>query len=61
LLVRIQPEDHILVLVVHHIVSDGWSLGVLLGELRLGYQAHAAGQRWPQLAAVPSFFGWRRA
>jgi amino acid adenylation domain-containing protein len=32
-LVRLAPEDHILVLTLHHIISDGWSVGVLLREL----------------------------
>ena len=32
-LVRISDHDHLLVLSMHHIISDGWSVGVLLAEL----------------------------
>ncbi|HEX8770848.1 MAG TPA: condensation domain-containing protein, partial [Acidimicrobiales bacterium] len=38
-LVRLGAQDHILVVVMHHIVSDGWSLGVLIAELRALYTA----------------------
>ncbi|MEU9609246.1 AMP-binding protein [Streptomyces sp. NPDC048057] len=33
------PEDHIVLLAVHHMVADGWSIGVLLRELGLSYDA----------------------
>ena len=33
LLIRLAPEEHILVLVVHHIIADGWSVGILNREL----------------------------
>ena len=33
LLVRKAPDEHVLVLTVHHIVCDGWSIGVLIREL----------------------------
>ncbi|WP_274562737.1 non-ribosomal peptide synthase/polyketide synthase [Streptomyces spiramyceticus] len=33
LLLRVSDEEHLLVLSMHHIVTDGWSMGVLLGEL----------------------------
>ncbi len=42
-LVRLAPEVHVLVLVVHHIVFDGWSIGVLLQELTALYGAEASG------------------
>jgi hypothetical protein len=40
LLIRLQPQEHVLVVVLHHIVSDGWSVGVLLKEFNLLYQAY---------------------
>ncbi|MEU9338786.1 AMP-binding protein [Streptomyces sp. NPDC048290] len=33
------PEDHVVLLAVHHMVADGWSVGVLLHELGLAYDA----------------------
>ncbi|MBD8529925.1 MULTISPECIES: non-ribosomal peptide synthetase [unclassified Massilia] len=42
-LLRIADDEHVLVAVVHHIVSDGWSIGVLLRELAALYGAYAAG------------------
>ncbi|MEK8173428.1 condensation domain-containing protein [Streptomyces sp. M19] len=35
---RLSPVDHVVVLVVHHIVCDGWSLNVLLRDLCLLYE-----------------------
>ncbi|HEX7241664.1 MAG TPA: condensation domain-containing protein, partial [Longimicrobiaceae bacterium] len=46
-LLRVAPEEHVLMVVTHHIVSDGWSLGVFLGELRALYGAYAAGAESP--------------
>ncbi|MDK0517986.1 condensation domain-containing protein [Streptomyces sp. ML-6] len=40
LLVRRGDEDHLLLLGFHHIIFDGWSCGVLLGELDRGYRRH---------------------
>jgi amino acid adenylation domain-containing protein len=37
---RFGVEDHGFVLVMHHIVSDGWSMGILFRELSLLYRAH---------------------
>ena len=42
-LVRLGAEDHVLALVAHHIVTDGWSGGVLLGELAACYAARTRG------------------
>ncbi len=42
-LVRLAPAGYRLVVVLHHVVADGWSLGVLLRELGSLYPALAAG------------------
>ncbi|MBA2675656.1 non-ribosomal peptide synthetase, partial [Ramlibacter sp.] len=47
LLVRLGPQEHIAVVVMHHIVSDGWSLGVLVPELGALYAAYAQGKPSP--------------
>jgi amino acid adenylation domain-containing protein len=41
-LLRLGPQDHALLLCVHHIVSDGWSQGLLLRELVALYRAYVA-------------------
>ncbi|MBZ4423406.1 condensation domain-containing protein, partial [Myxococcus sp. RHSTA-1-4] len=51
-LLRLTPEDHVLLLNMHHIVSDGWSMGILIRELAALYEAHASG-RTPQLPLLP--------
>ncbi|MEO8153077.1 MAG: amino acid adenylation domain-containing protein [Rhizobacter sp.] len=38
-LLRVDDEDHVLLVTMHHIVSDGWSMGVLTREMNLLYQA----------------------
>jgi amino acid adenylation domain-containing protein len=38
LLLRLAPEEHLLFLVVHHLVSDGWSTAIFLRELSLFYR-----------------------
>ncbi|MBW8875034.1 MAG: amino acid adenylation domain-containing protein, partial [Acidobacteria bacterium] len=49
LLVRLAPQDHAILAPLHHLVSDGWSNGVLLGELVALYTAHREGRQ----AALP--------
>jgi amino acid adenylation domain-containing protein len=44
---RLGPEEHTLLLSTHHIVSDGWSFGVLLDELAALYGALLAGRPSP--------------
>ncbi len=46
-LVRIAPEDHLLLFPLHHIVADGWSNGVLTRELGAIYAAFAQGRPSP--------------
>ncbi len=62
-LVRLGAVEHMLFLSMHHIVSDGWSTGVLLRELSLLYDALAEGRPSP-LAPLPiqyaDFAYWQR-
>ncbi|QRO01823.1 amino acid adenylation domain-containing protein [Archangium violaceum] len=46
-LIELGPSEHVLLLVLHHIISDGWSIGVLTRELAALYPALAAGRESP--------------
>jgi amino acid adenylation domain-containing protein len=46
-LVRLDREHHWAILTLHHIVADGWSMGVLIGETAALYQAFAQGKVSP--------------
>jgi amino acid adenylation domain-containing protein len=62
-LVRRATEDHVLVMAMHHIVSDGWSMNVLVRETIALYQAFSSG-RVPDLPPLPvqyaDFAVWQR-
>ena len=62
-LVRLDVDEHVLLLTMHHIVSDGWSMGVLTRELSLLYRAFARGDADP-LPALAIQYGdyavWQR-
>ncbi|MEW1889008.1 amino acid adenylation domain-containing protein [Streptomyces sp. NBC_00523] len=63
LLVRVADRDHILLLVVHHSVSDGWSSEILISEILRCYAARVAGEGDP-LPGLPVQYGdfaqWQR-
>jgi hypothetical protein len=44
-LLRLGADDHVLLLIFHHIIVDGWSIGVFMEELSELYAAFAAGRR----------------
>ncbi len=46
-LLRLAEDEHVLVVVMHHIISDGWSIGVLIRELTALYEAYCAGEPSP--------------
>ena len=62
-LVRLAERDHAVLATVHHIVSDGWSMGVLVREVGALYQAFALGEPSP-LPELPvqyaDFAVWQR-
>ncbi|MFE7619211.1 amino acid adenylation domain-containing protein, partial [Streptomyces sp. NPDC057496] len=41
-----EPADHLLLLVVHHIAADGWSLRIIARDLAAAYAARAGGERF---------------
>ncbi len=55
-LYRLGPDEHVLMLAVHHIVCDGWSVDVLVGDLVALYDAFAAGEPDP-LPPLPVQYG----
>ena len=51
-LLRLGSQEHVLLLTLHHIITDGWSNGILVCELTTLYQAKLRGQPSP-LAPLP--------
>ncbi|MBC1218451.1 non-ribosomal peptide synthetase, partial [Nostoc sp. UCD120] len=62
-LVVLSETEHVLLVCMHHVVSDGWSMGVFVQELAALYNAYAQGQPSP-LAPLPiqyaDFAIWQR-
>src|SRR5260221_12891401 len=46
-LLRMTPEDHAILLTIHHLVTDGWSMGILVRELAALYEARTEGRPSP--------------
>ncbi len=62
-LVRVGEQEHALLLTLHHIVGDGWSVGVLFRELGTLYEAFSRGEPspLPQLAIQYADYAvWQR-
>jgi len=63
LLLRVSPEEHVLLFTTHHIVSDGWSLGIFFDELGQLYSEFHAGRQTmlPDLPIqYPDYAAWQR-
>ncbi|HKH46438.1 MAG TPA: amino acid adenylation domain-containing protein, partial [Thermoanaerobaculia bacterium] len=64
LLLRLTERDHAVVLTLHHIAGDGWSMGILVREVAALYPAFA-GRRPSPLAELPvqyaDFSVWQRS
>ncbi|HXO26200.1 MAG TPA: AMP-binding protein, partial [Thermoanaerobaculia bacterium] len=62
-LLRLAERRHLWLGILHHIVADGWSLGILMRELRAAYGA-LAHRREPRLPALPvqyaDYAAWQR-
>ena len=62
-LLRMGIDDYVLLLTMHHIVSDGWSMGVLIKEVATLYEAFSKGEDSPlkELSLQYSDFAvWQR-
>ena len=61
-LLSLDTDDHVLLLMMHHIIADEWSLGVLLREVTALYEALSTGAR-PMLPELPiqyaDFAAWQ--
>ncbi|MFC5743664.1 condensation domain-containing protein, partial [Dyella tabacisoli] len=62
-LIRLADNEHVLLLTIHHIVSDGWSMGIVVREVAALYQAFMQGLPSP-LSELPiqyvDFAHWQR-
>ena len=62
-LFRLADREHVLLLMLHHIACDGWSLGPLAKDLAVAYAARRAGQApsWPPLPVrYTDYAAWQR-
>src|SRR5262249_34498928 len=63
LIARLDKEEHVVLLVLHHIIADGWSMHVIMRELAALYNAYVARQPSP-LSPLPiqyaDFAAWQR-
>jgi amino acid adenylation domain-containing protein len=63
-LLRLGDAEHTLLFTLHHVVSDGWSMGILVREVSALYGAFSRGEASP-LAELPvqyaDFSAWQRA
>ena len=62
-ILKLNEEQHVLILVMHHIITDGWSMNLFIQELTTCYQAFCENTQ-PQLPTLPvqytDYAQWQR-
>ncbi|MCP4273059.1 MAG: amino acid adenylation domain-containing protein, partial [Gammaproteobacteria bacterium] len=62
-ILKIEDQEHIFLFNMHHIISDGWSIGVLMSDLSQLYSAYVKNQQ-PRLSELPiqytDYASWQR-
>ena len=62
-LLRVEEQEHVLVVTMHHIVSDGWSMGIAVQEFTQLYAGYVSGEKTqlPELGVqYPDYAVWQR-
>ncbi|KAG0043448.1 hypothetical protein BGZ83_011399, partial [Gryganskiella cystojenkinii] len=62
-LIQLGDEEHISLLTLHHIISDGWSSGIILSEISQLYKAYCNGEPSPLTPLAiqyPDYASWQR-
>jgi amino acid adenylation domain-containing protein/FkbM family methyltransferase len=62
-LLRVEAEEHIALVTMHHIISDGWSIGILIREVATLYAAFSSGQPsslTPLAIQYADYAAWQR-
>lgn len=62
-LLKLDRDNHVLLLTMHHIISDGWSMGIFIREMAGLYKAFVAGKATPFAdlrLQYPDFAEWQR-
>ncbi|MFI2215222.1 amino acid adenylation domain-containing protein, partial [Streptomyces sp. NPDC020141] len=58
LLVRMGPDQYRMMITLHHIVLDGWSLAILMQELWTAYEADGSGSGLPAVPLYRDYLEW---
>ncbi|HEX8185043.1 MAG TPA: condensation domain-containing protein, partial [Blastocatellia bacterium] len=62
-MLRLAEDEHVLVVTMHHIISDGWSIGVIIREVAALYEAYSRGEESPLKELeiqYADYAGWQR-